>query len=248
MSPNVASAWDALHRLDAAAWVGLSKFFSLPLAYGAVALGVVLVLAGSTRLFRAVAIPLGFLGAHITLTAVARFPVGLLASLPEVVGILLAVALASAGALWPKVSTAGSAGIVFFGVASLYVGRSDVWWLAFTPGLVGITLGMVLHRHVAAVLSSLLGAGPLALGVLRLAQEWAPDLATRAAAAPWLCVLSAGAVAFAGTIFQVVWIPSPEKAAVDKLKKVEARRLKRDKKDVESRWAQYSRKNPKRRD
>ncbi|MBL9039250.1 MAG: hypothetical protein JNG84_12090 [Archangium sp.] len=196
--------------------------------------GVLLLWRGNGRLvFRIVAAPLGL--ACAPWVAVVAPHLGI-TEVPPQVNIGAAAVLAVLGLVFPP-------GVVFFAVgapcgvlAGALAGETD-WLLGFLPGFImGGALGLVAHRVVAAVLTSLLGGALLVLGAAVGLLPWLPPLA-RIVDAPLLVAAIAACFAAAGVVYQLFVHPPPD--VEDEQRRAKATRKKEAKaqRAREKRWA-----------
>jgi hypothetical protein len=230
-------ALDPYQRFDPAGWVQLYSawpFWGGPIA---IAVGVLMMLFGSGRLFRFVAGPLG-------------------AALAFLWGGLLAVKLGFAGAA-STFTNASAVGLLVLGLAyppgALFfifgipggliggemAGTSD-WLIGFFPGFIIVgALAAGAHRYIGAVASSLAGAWLIVLGLLALLSPIG-GVSSSLAAQPWGCIIAALLFAIAGVVFQLFVRLSPEERAKISEQKRQAKRRRDEQKAVEERWKTYS--------
>jgi hypothetical protein len=124
-------------------------------------------------------------------------------------------------------------------IAGQIAGTSD-WFLGFLPAfLVGGTLGVVLHRHIGAVLASALGAWILVIGMLSSLHQLGTVVST-VAQQPWGVIIAAAFFAVAGAIYQVAVRPTPEESERVKQERARLKKRLQEKRALEKRWSNYS--------
>jgi hypothetical protein len=224
-------------HFDPAGWVGLYQRVPLWAAFLMSVIGAVLVFFGGERLFRLVAVPLGALIALIWAGFLAeKFGFG---KVQQQVTLGAMGVLALLGMVVPQM-------VVFFGVGvpiGLFCGNvagGGDWALGFTPGMVmGGAIGVVFHRPISAVLSSVVGGWLLVLGLLALSApvtSFGQTLVRQPIAA-----LCAGAFfAILGVTYQLFIRPAPDERARLKHEAAVAKQRQKEEKALEKRWANYT--------
>lgn len=227
-------AFEPYRHLDPIGWLGVFRFLSVPVGLAVALAGGTLLLYGGRRLFRLVAGPLGALLALLWAGALAsRLGFG---SVQRQVTLVATFALLGTGLLVPSVVIFVAFGVPAGLLAGHVAGPAD-WLLGFAPGfLAGGAVGAVLHRLVAAVLSSAIGAWAFVVGAMA---TLAPFLASveRLARAPAIALGVAGCLATAGTIYQLAIRPSPEEAERRRRAKPTRKPKDKDAAEPERRWS-----------
>jgi hypothetical protein len=218
--------------------VAVAKELPLPVGIALVGAGLVACLLGGRRfIFRLVLAPIAVAAAF---------------ALAPKAAVLLHLAPKTAS--WIVAGLAGTTAVVFppailfagFGVAGALAGGelagSQDYWVGFIPGFViGGALALIMHRIIAVVVSSLIGAAMFVVGLLCLISF--TRLASLILGAPILSLGLAGCVAVAAMAFQFKFGPADdeerEKARLEKLKEKEIRA---DDKARDKRFKEYGKK------
>lgn len=230
-------AIEAYQRFDPAGWVALFRIFPV-WAGGALMLGgALMTLYGGGRLFRLVAGPIGaavgFLWAPILATRLGFAPQANQARIVATVGI------AGLGLLYPPAAIFFAFGIPCGMVAGEMAGVND-WLLGFIPGFFfGGVLAMAAHRYIGAIVSSLVGAWLLVLGLLAALHPFT-SLVDSVSQQPWGVLIAALLFAIAGGVYQLFVRLSPEVREALKQEKRKAKKKLAEAKMIEKRWANYS--------
>jgi len=231
-------ALEAYQRVDPAGWVALYRVIPMGLGLLLAAVGLFLLLFGSERaVSRVVALPLGVaVGFFIAPVLVeANLKLGLTAGQ---IALISAGVLGVLGFAFPPAAIFFAAGLPAGLLAGKLVGRSD-YWMAFLPAFfVCGLLAALMHRHVAALLSSMVGAWALVLGLLAGLHQ-VNGISQTVAATPWAVIAAAGFFALAGAVFQLSR-PPPEERAKKKQEQDLAKRKAAEQKALEKRWASYT--------
>lgn len=230
-------AFEPYRHLDPLGWVGAFRF--LPVWGGLVAMvvGVLMMLFGGRRLFRLVAGPLGALiGGVWASVLAARLGFGASA---RTITTAATFGLFGLGLLYPPIVVFFAFGVPVGLLGGQLAGSAD-WLLGFLPGfMVGGALGVVMHRIVGAVLSSLAGAWVAVLGLLAALNPFLAPIGWLAGNP--IAVLSiAGCFATAGIVFQLFVRPSPEEAEKLKHEKFLAKKRAKENAEQEKRWSKYT--------
>jgi hypothetical protein len=107
--------------------------------------------------------------------------------------------------------------------------------------MVGGAVGVVLHRPVAAILSSAAGAWVFMLGAMATLNPFVPAVAWLAVN-PVAVMTIAGVAALAGVSFQLFVRPSPEEASKAQIEKGLAKKRAKENAELEKRWSKYGKK------
>ena len=98
---------------------------------------------------------------------------------------------------------------------------------------------MAAHRYIGAVVSSVLGAWILMLGLLAALHPFT-RLVESVSQQPWGVLIAALLFAIAGCVYQLVVQLSPEANRALKLEKSKAKKKLAEAKALENRWTSYS--------
>lgn len=230
-------ALTAYQRFDPLGWARVARL--LP-PWGGVtlaAVGLLFLLAGNGRLFRLVAGPVGVIAGLAWAPLLAqKFGLGSMANQVRIVAPVVLGALCLA---LPGAASFLGIGIPVGLVVGALTGDAD-WILGFVPGFLAAgALAAAAHRHLAAVVASVLGAWCLVLGLLATLRA-----VVRAADAvldqPWGVLAAATLFAVAGTVYQLFVRLSPEERAAFKAEKARAKRKRSEADALEKRWSNYS--------
>lgn len=226
-------ALEAYRRFDPAGWVAIYRL--LPVWAGLVCcwLGLGLLLLGGGRAFRAVSGPLGALiGLAWTGLLLTKLGVAGDSRLPG----LAAASLAVLGFVFPPAVLSLGVGIPVGLLGGTIAGPSD-FLAGFTPGFIlGVLAALVLHRHMSAIIASLLGAWLLVLGTMA-ALHRSGGLVNAMASQPWGLLTAAGLFAIAGSIYQIAVRPSPEEAGRQQAERQRLKARQAELSALEKRWS-----------
>ncbi|HYO58771.1 hypothetical protein [Archangium sp.] len=221
-------ALKAYQTFNPAGWVAIHRL--LPMWAGIVCCGVGLglLLFGGGRLFRVLAGPLGALiGMGWTGVLLAKF--GVTGMDPRLPGAAAAV-LSVLGFLFPPAIISLGVGIPV-GLLGGEIAGSNGFLIGFAPGFILGGLGAAaLHRHVSAILASMLGAWLLVIGALAALHQFG-GLVSAMTSQPWGLIVAAGLFAIAGSVYQIAVRASPEKAE----RQLKTRQV--EQKTLEKRWS-----------
>lgn len=226
-------ALKAYQTFNPAGWVAIYRV--LPMWAGLVCCGVGLglLLFGGGRAFRALAGPMGALiglgwtGVVLTKLGVAGDP-----RLPTAAAGVLAVL----GFLFPPAIVYLGVGIPIGLLGGQIAGPND-FLIGFAPGLIlGGLVAAVLHRHVAAILASILGAWLLVIGAMAALHQFG-GLVSAMASQPWGLIIAAGLFAIAGSVYQIAVRPSPEEAERQEAERQRLKMRQAELKATEKRWS-----------
>jgi len=215
------SGWVAIYRL-LPMWAGII----------ACAVGLALLLFGGGRLFRVLAGPLGALiGLAWTGVVMTKFGLGMDPRNPTIAALVLMLL----GFLFPPAIVFLGVGIPVGLLGGELAGPGD-YLIGFVPGLLlGGLVAAVLHRHVSAILSSMVGAWLLVIGALAALHQFG-GLVTAMANQPWGLIIAAGLFALAGSVYQIAVRPSPEEAERQDAERQRLKQRKAEQKALEKRW------------
>jgi len=232
-------AFEPYRHLDPIGWIGVFRFVPAIAGVALAALGLLLILFGGRRLFRLVAGPLGALLAALWAgTLATRLGFGSVQRQATVVSIF---ALMGAGFLFPTVVVFFAFGLPAGLLAGQLAGAAD-WLLGFAPGLmVGGAIGVVLHRPLAALLSSAVGAWAFVLGVMAALSPFVPSVGALAQA-PGAVLSITALFTVAGVVYQLFIRPSPEELEKRGRERATARRREKETAALEKRWSKQSKK------
>ncbi|RKH71255.1 hypothetical protein [Corallococcus aberystwythensis] len=226
-------ALKAYQTFNPSGWVGIYRL--LPMWVGVVValVGLVLLLAGGGKLFRAVAGPVGaVLGLLWTGAVTQRLGmVDLDPRLPT----LVAAALMALGFLFPPAVTFVGVGVPLGLLAGQIAGPSD-FLLGFGPGfIVGGLVGAILHRQVSGIVASAAGAWLLVIGALAALHQFG-GVVEAVASRPWGVIIAALLFALAGSIYQLAVRPSPKESDQQKAEKQRLKQRQAEQQALEKRW------------
>ena len=215
------SGWVAIYRL-LPMWAGII----------ACAVGLALLLFGGGRLFRLLAGPLGALiGLAWTGVVMTKFGLGM----DPRNSTISALVLMLLGFLFPPAIVFLGVGVPVGLLGGELAGPAD-YLVGFVPGLLlGGLVAAVLHRHVSAILSSMVGAWLLVIGALAALHQFG-GLVTAMANQPWGLIIAAGLFALAGSVYQIAVRPSPEEAERQEAERQRLKQRKAEQKALEKRW------------
>jgi hypothetical protein len=229
--------FDVSGGFDPARFVALAHELPLPVGVALVIAGLVACLFGGRRyLFRLVLAPMAIAAA----LALAPKAAPLVHLAPKLASYLAAGLAGGAAVLFPPLVLFVAFGALGALVGAELAGQQD-YWIGFIPGFVlGGALSIVLHRVVAVVVSSLIGAAMFVLGLLTLI-SFTP-LSSLVFGAPVLSLGLAGCVAVAAMGFQFKFGgPSDEDREKARAEKFKAKELKADAKARDKRFKAYGR-------
>lgn len=227
-------ALEAYQTFNPSGWVAIYRL--LPMWAGLVCcgLGITLLLLGGGRLFRALAGPLGAL-IGLAWTGVLVSKLGVPGWDPRFTT-ATAAALSLLGFLFPPVIVYLGVGIPVGLLGGELAGPGD-FLIGFAPGLIlGGLVAVVLHRQVAAILSSMLGAWLLVIGALAALHQFG-GLVTAMASQPWGLIIAAALFALAGSVYQIAVRPSPEEAQRRESERQRLMERQAEQKALEKRWS-----------
>jgi hypothetical protein len=227
-------ALKAYQTFNPAGWVALYRL--LPMWAGIVScvLGLTLLLFGGGKLFRVLAGPLGALiGLGWTGVLLTKF--GITGLDPRLPGIVAAV-LALLGFLFPPAIVFLGVGIPVGLLGGEIAGPAD-YLVGFAPGfLLGGVVAAVLHRQVASILASVLGAWLLVIGAMAALHQFG-GLVSAMASQPWGLLVAAALFAIAGSVYQIAVRPSPEESERQLAERQKLKARQAEQKAVEKRWS-----------
>lgn len=237
MPPAFPEALEAYRSFNPAGWV--SAYRILPMWAGVlfVVIGVVLLLFGGGKFFRLVAGPIGAVIGYLWAPMiVGRFGISVSA---EAIAYAAAAFLGVMGFIFPP-------GLCFFaigvpcGLIGGQIAGANDWVLGFGPtALITGAIAAAANRVIAAVVSSLLGAWLVVLGMLAALHQ-VGTLVAMVAQQPWGVIIAAILFAIAGTVYQLAVRPSEEEAEKIKAEKALAKKKQEERKALEKRWGKYS--------
>jgi hypothetical protein len=217
------SGWVAIHRL-LPPWAGIV----------CCVLGLTLLLVGGGRFFRALAGPLGAL-IGLAWTGVLVSKLGVSGWDPRFTT-AAAAALALLGFAFPPLIICLGVGIPVGLLGGEIAGPGD-FLIGFAPGFIlGGLVAMVLHRHVAAILSSMAGAWLLVIGALAALHPFG-ELATAMASQPWGLIVSASLFALAGGVYQLAVRPSSKQGERQQSERQLLKQRQGERRVLEKRWS-----------
>jgi hypothetical protein len=228
---------DLSSGLDASRLVNAARELPLPLGVALVVAGLVSCLAGGRRyVFRLVLAPLAIAAG----LAFGPKAAPLLHLSPTLSSYLAAGLVGTTALLLPPAILFVAFGALGALLGAELAGEND-YWLGFIPGfVVGGALSLALHRILAVMVSSLVGAGMFVLGLLTLI-SFTP-LAPMVFGAPVLSLGLAGCVAVASLAFQFKFSgPTDEERDKARADKRKAKDLKVDAKARDKRFKEYDR-------
>lgn len=227
-------ALKAYQTFNPAGWVALYRL--LPMWAGIVScvLGLGLLLFGGGKLFRVLAGPLGALiGLGWTGVLLTKF--GITGMDPRLPGMVAAV-LALLGFLFPPAIVFLGVGIPVGLLGGEIAGPVD-YLVGFAPGfLLGGVVAAVLHRHVASILASVLGAWLLVIGAMAALHQFG-GLVSAMASQPWGLLIAAALFAIAGSVYQIAVRPSPEESERQLAERQKLKARQAEQKALEKRWS-----------
>ena len=230
-------AIEAYQRFDPAGWVSLFRFFPAWAGGLLIAVGILMLLYGGGKLFRLIAGPVGaavgFLWAPVLATKLGFAPQA------QQARIIATISIGGMGLLYPPAATFFAAGIPLGMVAGEMAGAND-WLLGFIPAFFfGGVLAMAAHRYIGAIVSSLVGAWLMVLGVLAALYPFT-RMVESVSQQPWGVLIAALLFATAGCVYQLLVQLSPEAREALNQEKRNAKKKLKDKKAIETRWSSYS--------
>ncbi|HEX8825678.1 MAG TPA: hypothetical protein VF794_37560 [Archangium sp.] len=225
-------ALKAYQTFNPSGWVAIYRLLPMWAGILSCALGIILLLFGGGRMFRALAGPLGALiGLGWTGVLLTKLGQPLDPRLPTAAAAVLAVL----GVLFPPAVIFVGVGIPLGLLGGEIAGPKD-YLLGFVPGLLlGGLVAVVVHRQVAAILSSAVGAWLLVIGALAALHQFG-GLVTAMASQPWGVIIAAGLFALAGSVYQIAVRPSPEEAERQAAERQKLQQRKAEQKALEKRW------------
>lgn len=227
-------ALKAYQTFNPAGWVAIYRLMPMwaGIVCGLVGLGLLL-FGGGKSAFRAVSGPLGMLiGLGWTGVLLTKFGMAADPRLPTAAAAVLTVL----GIIFPPAIIYLGVGIPIGLLGGQIAGPSD-FLIGFAPGLIlGGLVAAVLHRHVAAIISSMIGGWLIVLGAMAALHQFG-GLVSAMASQPWGLIIAAGLFAIAGSVYQIAVRPSPEE---EERQHAERQRLKvrqAELKATEKRWS-----------
>lgn len=228
---------EAYQRFDPSGWVGVYRFLPVWAGLLLVALGVVLLIFGGGNWFRLVAGPMAAL-AGLFWGPVVALRLGVAAVTPTI-SMAVAGVLGLGGFLFPPLAVFLAVGLPVGLFAGQLAGPSD-WFLGFVPAfLVAGMFASLLHRHVGAIVASIVGAWLLVIGMLS-ALYLVGGVVEAVTAQPWGVIVAAALFALAGSIYQLAARPPPEEHEQRIMEEHRERQRLKEKKALEERWSNYS--------
>lgn len=227
-------ALKAYQTFNPAGWVALYRL--LPMWAGIVScvLGLVLLLFGGGKLFRVLAGPLGAL-IGLGWTGVILTRLNLTGMDPRLPG-LVAAGLALLGFIVPPAIVFLGVGIPVGLLGGEIAGPAD-YLVGFAPGFIlGGVVAAVLHRQVASILASVLGAWLLVIGAMAALHQFG-GLVSAMASQPWGLIIAAALFAIAGSVYQIAVRPSPEEAERQLAERQKLKARKAEQRALEKRWS-----------
>ena len=153
--------------------------------------------------------------------------------------IVATIALGGMGLLFPPGATFFAVGIPMGMVAGEMAGAND-WVMGFIPGFfLGGVLAVAAHRFIGAIVSSLLGAWLLVLGLLAALHPFT-SMVESVAQQPGGVLIAALLFAVAGGVYQLFVQLTPEARAALKHEREKAKKKLAEAKKIEDRWSNYS--------
>ena len=226
-------ALKAYQTFNPAGWVAIYRL--LPMWAGLVCcvLGLGLLLFGGGRIFRVLAGPMGALiGLGWTGVLLTKFGVAGDPRLPTATAAVLTVL----GFLFPPAIVYLGVGIPIGLLGGQIAGPND-FLIGFAPGLIlGGLVAAVLHRHVSAILASMMGGWLLVLGAMAALHQFG-GLVSAMASQPWGLIIAAGLFAIAGSVYQIAVRPSPEEAERQQAERQRLKVRQAEQKALEKRWS-----------
>ncbi len=233
----VSAVADAYRQTIPSAWIQTFRLMPAPIGVSCAAVGVLLLLFGGDRAFRAVAPPLG--AAMAALWSTAFFERVGLSGLSTHTATVSAIVLATLGLLAPPV-------VIFVGLAmpsallaGALVGPND-WLLSALPGFVfGGVLGLIFYRQLCVIVAAMLGSWMLWLGLFAALQNVSPAM-VRLSNAPPLVLSIAACTALCGAVFQLFVRKTPELRAQIKLERAQKKKREQEERELQRRWSDAS--------
>ncbi len=216
----------------------MAIFRFLPLGAGvlAIAVGGVMLFFGGRTLFRLVAGPLGALIATVWAATLAT-RLGFGGQIKQIIPIA-AMVLFLSGVAYPPIVVFFAFGVPAGLLAGSMAGTTD-WMLGFAPGfMVGGAIGVVMHRTVGALLSSIAGAWCLVLGLMATLNPYVGAISWLAIN-PMVVMAIAGCAAIGGFVYQTFVRLTPEEAAKLRTEKGMAKKRAKENAELEKRWSKY---------
>lgn len=215
--------------------VGLAKELPLSAGVALVVAGAIACLAGGRRhVFRLVLAPIAITIAWAMGPKIAQH----VHLAPKLASYAAAGAAGLASVVWPPLVVFAVFGAIGASVGGELAGPQE-YWIGVVPGfLLGGVLSIALHRFISVVVSSVLGATALVLGLLTLVSF--TRLAPLAFSAPVLLLGLIGCVTVGALAFQFKFPPpTDEEREKERAERMEARQRKADAKVREKRFKKY---------
>ncbi|WPB79248.1 hypothetical protein KYC5002_08830 [Archangium violaceum] len=226
-------ALKAYQTFNPAGWVAIYRLMPMWAGIVCCVVGLAMLLFGGGRVFRLVAGPLGALiGLAWTGVLFTKFGMAMDPRMPTAVAAVLAVL----GFLFPPAIIYLGVGVPIGLLGGQIAGPND-FLVGFAPGLIlGGLVAAVLHRHVAAIIASLLGGWLLVLGAMAALHQFG-GLVSAMASQPWGLIIAAGLFAIAGSVYQIAVRPSPEEEERQLAERQRLKMRQAELKATEKRWS-----------
>ncbi|KFA93417.1 hypothetical protein [Archangium violaceum] len=226
-------ALKAYQTFNPAGWVAIYRLMPMWAGIVSCVVGLAMLLFGGGRVFRLVAGPLGALiGLAWTGVLLTKFGMSMDPRMPAAVAAVLTVL----GFLFPPAIIYLGVGVPIGLLGGQIAGPSD-FLVGFAPGLIlGGLVAAVLHRHVAAIIASLLGGWLLVLGAMAALHQFG-GLVSAMASQPWGLIIAAGLFAIAGSVYQIAVRPSPEEEERQLAERQRLKMRQAELKATEKRWS-----------
>jgi hypothetical protein len=231
-------ALEPYRHYDPVGWVGAYRFLPLWASFLGLALGGLMMFFGGRRLFRVVAIPLGGLLAA-TWAAQLATRLGFNAQARQISQASTYI-LALTGLAFPVVVIFFAVGVPLGLFVGQLVGNAD-WLLGFAPAFtIGGTIGVIAHRFIGALLSSMVGAWLLTLSALSLLGLASPSSSNWLAAHPIVVLCAAAALSIGGTSYQLLVRLPPGVAREKKELAAKEKKRAKEQKILDERWIKHN--------
>ncbi|MCY1081316.1 hypothetical protein [Archangium lansingense] len=226
-------ALKAYQTFNPAGWVAIYRLMPMWAGIVSCVIGLGLLLFGGGRIFRIIAGPMGALiGLGWTSVLLTKFGVAGDPRLPAAA----AAVLAALGFIFPPAIVYLGVGIPIGLLGGQIAGPND-FLVGFAPGLIlGGLVAAVLHRHVSAILASILGGWLLVIGAMAALHQFG-GLVSAMASQPWGIIIAAGLFAIAGSVYQIAVRPSPEEAERQHAERQRLKIRQAELKATEKRWS-----------
>ncbi|WNG60636.1 hypothetical protein F0U59_42460 [Archangium gephyra] len=226
-------ALKAYQTFNPAGWVAIYRLMPMWAGIVSCVVGLAMLLFGGGRVFRLVAGPLGALiGLAWTSVLFTKFGMSMDPRMPTAVAAVLTVL----GFIFPPAIIYLGVGVPIGLLGGQIAGPND-FLVGFAPGLIlGGLVAAVLHRHVAAIIASLLGGWLLVLGAMAALHQFG-GLVSAMASQPWGLIIAAGLFAIAGSVYQIAVRPSPEEEERQLAERQRLKMRQAELKATEKRWS-----------